>query len=486
MKLRLLALAAMAVAGQAQATQLTLAQINAADVKVYISGSSALNGVIAGQLQQNCDVAADMVTVKSKFGVGSFTGDFADGASHSVFACKLNASGGDFGATYANQTVAIYKRDAGGSVYGVFPVAQKAANNNVNFLDLASTCAGSGIAYTCNFDTNPQLPSGGLSDEEPSLYTYAINQPTEFAGLKVADGDFFSKNVVLQQLFTVGVSNKLRNALQAEQGLATGAYTTGTDANGNITYPNMPSIPLAALTTILQNNFDPSLGWTSILSTDANKLSQVNICRRTTGSGTQAAINLFALQNPTNKLAQDPWTALDTDGAAIGTAVGGLYVRESLESTDLRNCLAEADVGNAYAVGPLTVSSGTAGNGAAGSPGAGGSWSLVKIDGLTPHRDYAKRGKFPFIVESTMQISKGATTAQKAFLTQFMSAIGKPSNMTSLSANAKTGVLALPTNTECAGGSWPSITGPGSTNPELFCSRLTRGGNSFVLPYFVR
>ena len=145
MKLRHVAIAALA-ALSTQAFALDAATTAApATIKLYISGSSALQSVIEGLLRQNCAGATPLGTAAID---GTFTRySSADG---NVYSCTT-ITNSDFGAAFDSKNVAVIKRDTGGSAFGVFPLASAttaAPTATVPFIDVAScvdgalTCAG--------------------------------------------------------------------------------------------------------------------------------------------------------------------------------------------------------------------------------------------------------------------------------------------------------------------------------------------------------
>ncbi|WP_201796609.1 hypothetical protein, partial [Tenacibaculum discolor] len=123
---------------------------------LYVSGSSALTPVIKGIFATNCATAVTTLQNKST------------GADPFMFTCTLTASsslakainGGT--APASGQTVYLFKRDAGGSAYGVNPVA---ASTAVAFLDEAGATDASGN-YTGTKNVVPKL---GAADVEPAL-----------------------------------------------------------------------------------------------------------------------------------------------------------------------------------------------------------------------------------------------------------------------------------------------------------------------------
>ena len=121
MKLRHIAIAACA-ALSTQAFALDAATTAApATIKLYISGSSALQSVIEGLLRQNCQGATPLGTAAID---GTFTRYTS--AEGNAYSCTTIV-GSNFGAAFDNKNVAIVKRDSGGSAFGVFPLASPTA-----------------------------------------------------------------------------------------------------------------------------------------------------------------------------------------------------------------------------------------------------------------------------------------------------------------------------------------------------------------------
>jgi len=467
MKLRLISLAALAtVATAAQAgTPLTVAQVQAipASNTLYIGGSSAAKAIIAGLFTQNCD-ATTVVNFKSA--KGSFASDKSDGESHNVYACTL-AAGNDWGLP-AGQNAVIYKRERGGSVFGVFPVAKNLPTDFINIAtcsDTTKTCTGT-VSHTVDM---------GISDEEPTLFNATFNKPATFDGvstgfgsLTVSNSDFAQVTTVFSQVFGLAVSTTLFNDLQAAQGITVGSAT-------------LPTVSSSAIATILAGNAgDWSFLQNGALAGAGN---QINICRRDIGSGTQAASNAFFGQYPFN--ATGGWTPAEGSNTTADIAVSGgaPVIVMNVSGGTVSDCFAAANTAStkAYAIGVLGLGSGT-----------NGDYKFVKIDGANPSRDDAKVGNYSFYVESTMQINKATTGAKLAFAKSFIAKSMLPSNLNALSTGAKSGVFALPTagsgiaGDDCTAVS--SFPNPVTTTvaTDLFCSRVTRNGSTAAVSQFAQ
>jgi len=443
MKLKSIAFAAAAlIASQAHA--LTPADMNAAaTLKVYVGGASALSAAVGGLLTQNCDA-----TTRTDY---TQTGNAPFGKIYSCTLLPVN----DFGitGTVAQRNIMFQKRDAGGSGFGVYPVASNTASP-IDFIN-PTTCAGPAAGTGTCTSLFLNQADGGVSDVEPAVFAALQNTPPEFPGQSV--GNNSTSQPINQTVFGVAVTNKLYLKLQADQGLA-----------ANI----RPNVSQAVVGQMLRSGFlAGDISWKVMLpnTVDGTQNSQVTICRRVNGSGTQAAANRFFLEYPFNVAAvQEPLTAGDSSVVAHGTTAGGLYVVENSATADSRNCMTAADTANGFAIGHISLENAET-----------AAWKFVKVSGQEPSRDEAKAGRYAYFFESTGQIRKNAAVNVKSFLTSFFTGAGKPENLAQLSAAAQNGVMANPSI--C-----PILFGGGTANEIKFCSRVTRNGNSAEFPSFFR
>jgi len=468
MKIRSIALAALAAfAGQAFA--LTPAQVaDAATVKVYVSGASALRNVIGGLFTQHCAADLDVYySAVGTFGGSSFT---AAGDAHRVYSCTMTAGS----PILPGKKVAMFKSDIGGSGQGVFPVHAQSARS---FLSL-STC-GARVAtvpnYTCNGEQT-QVPMAGMSDVEPGLFK-GVNVPQDGSNYPadgLSDAQLAELNIapLFQTVFGVAVNKALRNAMQTAQGLTAGSEDAA----------QQPSMSLAQATSYFGGYLTtPSagLGWQPIVAAnDAKRASRVNVCRRVAGSGTQAAANAFLLGLPCNGSAYAPADSGYSDAglsnavASVG-ATGEMFVFEGSSTGNVISCLNQAETNNAYAIGHVSKENAPA------TTGTIGQWRHVKLDGVEPSRDNTKAGKYNYFFESTMQWNTatfdGLSSDQQDFLTAFRGEAGKPASLAKLSAATQNGVAALP---ESYAGAYAA----GTADEISFGSRVSRGGNSCQAP----
>jgi len=427
MKIRQLSIAVLA-AFASQAYALDVPTMNAAGtLKVFFGGATATKAAIGGLFTQNCQPAT-----RNDYTLAS------DAVFGTIYTCTLNATN-DFGLGAIN--VMFQKRDAGGSAIGVYPVANNVA---ISFIDPTSCSAGG----TCSTQFN-RVPDGGTSDVEPKMFEAALNTPAGFSGaVNLAN---MTVNPYVSTVFGLAVSNALYAKLQADQG------TSG-----------RPSVSQAAVGQMLRGGFPyDSQAWKLMLpnTTDGSELSQLTICRRVQGSGTQASANRFFLEYPSNSgVLMAPAVAGDSSTTSHGTAAGNLFVVEGSSTGNVTACLTSANAAGGFAIGHVSFENAETAN-----------WKFVKINGQEGGRDMAKAGKYPYFFESTCQYRNALTGSTLTFAKKLCEGSASPANLASLSAAVQNGVMAPPQNPACPGAAAPATT---------FCAAVTRNGNSAEFPSF--
>jgi hypothetical protein len=454
MKLRLVSIAAVAaLAGQAQAltlTQIDTLRANGQLIEVTMSGATALSSTTGGLFNQNC-VAGTLDTYLNDATL--FAGESTNGNMVKAYSCQLVSTNNDFGTAYNGKYVLFQKSDQGGSGNGVFPVATNSALPFINVS--AATC--NQTTKVCSTLSNKK-PDGGVSDVSPIGFNPTLNRPLapiDFSNNPdVKNTDFQQVRGVIQTVFGLAVSQPLYAALQAEQG------TSG-----------RPSIPRAIAASMLSSSYDASLGWSPLLSdTNIGSATQMNICRRVNGSGTQTSANRFFLEYGANKSGLAP--ADNGNNSEFANAIanvspdaGAIMVYEGSSTGNVRDCLAKANDVGAFAIGHISLENAETAK-----------WKFVKIDGVEPSRDNAKRGHYEYVFESTVQVAKtGNSAAGRAFMVAYTSAAQKPANLNSLSVANQAGVLSLPNASGCpATFTFVPAGTVGETANNKFCSRVTR------------
>jgi hypothetical protein len=426
----------------------------------YLSGSSALQKVVAKSIANNCSALTTFPGQNGSAASGPL--DNADGQSETRYVCTA-ASGNAWGVTAG--TVFNIFLNTQGSAYGVFPVA---ANTAINFIDPA-TCTGaptgSGTLTTCT-GVVLHAPDAGLSDLEPTMFNDISNHPvaatsnapagTVFSKLFVGqtiNGSSFaapgSSKIAAAQTFGLAVNNALLAALQADQGL---------------TSSQIPTVSSAAFTTIYSPGYELSgLGWTPLLpnSSATVQQNQVNICSRLPGSGTRASAQAFFLQLPFSNFSQSFGTSAadNSDTTFLGDSVGqntsgGYAIGEYDNSAAVVGCLTGAQSG-AFAIGLLSADRASGGT---------ANFTFVNLDGSIANSTNARVGKYQWVYEAYFNVNK--VSPNISFANSFYAAFKAPANIAALGAPSTNGVMAAVAN----------CTGTNVNN--AVCSHVSRGNGN--------
>jgi hypothetical protein len=503
MKLHRLALAAsVAVCAPAFAAP-AVAVDGANTVRIYMSGASALRATVAGVVLNDICGGSAANASTTLYNLSESGSGFSFGTPAVNFwaiTCNVTAAGGALVGLAAGTPIAFFKSDAGGSAQGVFPVFFQDERPFVQPVPLAgcTTTTTADRVYSGCPATRLARPNFGVSDVEPSLFS-GINvpkDPLDTSDDSYPEGGLTSSQValmkvtpVVQTVFGVAVNTNLYNDMFAKQGLGAKFSSAGVLCNTASTDENcVPSIGYAEARSLFAGT---EANWRLLTNNAALVDTQVNICRRVEGSGTQAAANVHLMSFPCNANAVSPadWTfsssaapeAMSAQAATTESGVsianyllanmaspmptGTTFVFEGPGTGDVVSCLNRAQTAGGYGIGHVSREN---------APGSN-QWKHVRLEGALPLRDNAKAGRYDYTVESTVQYLTSAfntlTASQKAFIGGFTSRIALPDSLARLSSANQQGVAALP-------GSYAGAFGTGTANEIAFGSRVTRAGNS--------
>ena len=256
----IVAACALAFAGQALAAGPTPSVAAASTVKLYIAGSSALQNTIA-QIA-NAMFAAGSVSV---FMDGTATATGASGKNYRAYAGTFDTTAP---ASLVGKTGILYETAAGGSIVGAVNVALATPTARLD-LTLDANCtlqtgtdaviAGAPL-YSC-VPTVTVAPDAGVSDVEPAMFVGA-NVPAGTAAVTPAIDAALTKQSTLAQPMSIIVTP-------------------------NLSLTNLTKAQVTALMGGLTTD------WSNVdfFATPALAAGPVIVCKRTAGSGTQAAIN---------------------------------------------------------------------------------------------------------------------------------------------------------------------------------------------------
>lgn len=457
------ALALAAMSSQAFA----LTAFDTPQVDVFLSGASAPQNILTGVA--NSLFEPGFFTFYDNNGTtvdtANLTNHFSDdGKNYRAYFGVVKAGNG----TLSGKTVMLQHRAKGGSVFGVDPVARKQGIANMNVS--AATCEASttaGVNYACaargedtSFSTAlpNRVPDFGVSDVEPNMFKFPYNVEPGASQLSQAEA---------ATLKSVG----------------TNAVMFGVPVSASV--PAATYISKAALGAMLNGD---AQDWTLVDAAVAPAGgTQVIVCRRVQGSGTQASYNNMFSHFPceTNSIAGNgtvaPVAAADSASMVLGTTgtgtaadpyilnpADGYTVVEGAASGDVRTCLQAAQKGNlahdpVNGVAPIKfqagdksyyqVDFGNGGYGAVGvlsmdSAGQENGWSFRNLDGVAPTKANMIAAKYDFLMEQSMQYRTDTPAGDKKnFMDLFIKKAGDPAVLAGISKVAvRDSVAALPIN----------------------------------------
>jgi hypothetical protein len=450
-----LAVATLLSSTQAFAAPVTAAEITAAQTagtlqQAWISGASApTKSIYEGWVGSGTGVGCDATTNTIFTNQSSTSSNVIPGSigNYMAYACKRGGvvsvlyhtvDGGSLNAftphTAATKLARVKFVGTGNGCTGslTYTDATNADNNATVFKGctlVGTALPANAIATTATNNTNatavaadplaPQLPVGGYSDVEGSLFPSAIG-----------GGDVSSKGtdsaVGIGQVFGVVVSRPLYRAMQVAQGIA-----NNTDVlDPNFDPANAPNITKAQYTSIISQGGTFQTDWSPILGA-AGTGKNVIVARRVQTSGSQASSNAFFLNNPcaTGVAANlNPATAADTSGTSFvvveGAGTGNVKTRITQASTALASTNNEFAIGVISAENDWRVESPTGGQ---------NGYRFIKVDGAHPEagdtanaRVTATNGQYAFHMELHSFVANTATGFGANVIGQINSALINP------------------------------------------------------------
>ena len=458
MKKRLLGAVVTAVlmAGNAHAT---LPVISSDTTVIYLSGASASLDYINKLITSSAAPAADRFCDSTKE-VWRYN-DTIDGKTQNAFYCTKAST--NAGLTAAKSHLLIYKRSEGGSALGVSPLIH---NEAVAFLNITSpgTCvqgtaavAGSTIgAANCTYDTGNTIPTQytsaipdfGMSDVDPGQFR-GNNVPAGFSAITADDLGALTVKGASAVVFGEPVTLQLFKALQAAQ-IATGQIPASAGCTVGLKteacLPNLTSSQIASIhsgswtswnSLIVGSTGKGLYDWTvANAPTLAAKVSDVHICRRTDGSGTQAQHGIVFLNSPCADASSATVPAHD-QGSAEGD--GFTMVHELETSGGVSDCLNTLDTATQKAGSAFTNGWTDGVRWAVGIQSLeknGNNFEFVKVDGVAPTLANVVNGSYHDWVENTFQYNNthfaGLTADKKAVVNSVIAKAALPEVMAAL------------------------------------------------------
>jgi hypothetical protein len=391
---------------------------------VFVAGASAPDGFLG-------DIATSMLAGTAA-GTGSPVAARDASSNYRAYVGYSKVAG------QVGQPIVFIKRSAGGSAFGVDPMAKAqrittidlnncATNTGSDAATYAWVCGTKGIdpgVAGANTAANTGLvPDVGVSDVEPAMFQTPFNTENGQPALSSAEVARLTNKPVNLALFGLSATDQVPASYHLSRS-AYGAMLSGA-----------------------------AVDWTIVNPSDTDP---VVVCRRVNGSGTQSGFNWFFSGFPCNKAsagyaAAKPASVTDSFGylGGAGTAADpividpsyGYTVVENSGSGDVRNCLKAANAGTdftttgsfgktykvlfsnlgpAKAIGVLTFDSYT-------KSGAGFGYTFRQLDGagsfdgvtqtaspgatgISPSKQNLLNGKYDFALELSMQVRNTSVT----------------------------------------------------------------------------
>ena len=443
--------AACAVAFAAAPAFATVTPFQAPDLTVYFSGASAPDNFLES-------IASGMYVGTKGTNWYAYL-DNAGGTHSRAFFGTMKGTADGVPANLAGKKVMLVKRSAGGSVFGVNPVARAEALAALKVDASVCTATTGTYQYLCpvvGVDPGVGTPTGkekvydfGVSDVSPALFKEPLN--VEFGKTQLSPAEVAGMTVT--QVNTLAMGLAVTNAIPDTTYFSRATY-------GALLSGNIGDWATAGATA------SPAAG------------DQVIVCRRVPGSGTQTSYNWFFNNFPcsTDSLAgsgstQPTRMADSASGVVSGSGTSsdpyvidptqGYTVLENSSSGDVRNCMAKAAGGGVHTFKDEEGKSykadfGTGGYGAIAvlsvdslnsTGNAANKWSFRSIDGAGMYYDSDSTsaivptstgtgvhptkanlidGKYEFAAELTMQYRNDLAGLKKEFADFFIARAGSP------------------------------------------------------------
>lgn len=445
--------------------------------EIYLSGASAALDYIEHLATSSSVIAADRMCDSTQ-PIYKFK-DNGTGKDQNAYYCTLNTANPQLAGLAGGKTeLLIYKRSKGGSAFGVTPIiddAKGAATASIAFLNVdpsvctAPAASGGLLVSTCTYSESTagqfktSKPDFGISDVDPEQFV-GVNTPAGFAQVKPTDvSSYLNVDSAGGQVFGIGATLKLRNALQEAQ------FGVGNACVGSEAEACMPSLTRDQIASIMTGKLDSwkdlKIGASDLYTVASaaykpgNANARVHICTRTDGSGTKAQMGINFLSYPCASAA----TAPKGDTGATGEVIASVQVHALSSSGAVSECLRELDAGNntigtafnnTYTTGGARWAIGIQGLEKNAHPTAPTEdWRFVKIDGVAPTLLNVAEGKYHDWAELTFQYSKTHVwdTSEDLIVKEFIKAASNPNVIVSLNATnvhpfGDSGYLASPKN----------------------------------------
>lgn len=420
-----------AAAGTAHATNITTFSTHT-NVEVFISGSTAVDNTIAGEIQNSslniCQGTVDEYEDAGR--VLDSTGTPINSAIEYMYYCEAGSAAIAQGVPTGDYLL-VFKESTAGSVHGAQPLIDAAKGNatDLTFLNpqgadvQKGTCAdfvsnstnggttGNDSACTAGDFLQNVIPTGGVADVEASLLR-VVPGDTPLSASDI--GTYLSSAPGLDVVWGVSVDKNLYYALQSAENL------TSTCPGGNLDSPQCaPSLSKEDVAAIFTGKVS---SWTQLGLTNPSGDNNVYLCRRDDGSGTEASFEAyFTGARCASSTSGSSESMVKEDGHRIIESASNGNVLRCLDAFD-QGGIAVSPYNGDYSSSNFAVITPTGGQWAVGvtttedTAAQQASWSdtlrMVAIDGVLPTLANVVNGFDPyFSTDAWYTVKSGATAA---------------------------------------------------------------------------
>jgi ABC-type phosphate transport system substrate-binding protein len=413
----------------------SVAQCQAATVKLYVAGSSAAQPSFATALATDLFDTSGETIISAPAVAGSANGNFR------AF-CGAAKAGNGAGLPTGTITLVHYRAE-GGSVVGALPIVQ---SKPIKFLDISQTSCQvtnpSVVGLSVNVGTTDgwsgcvtsHLVEMGVTDLEPTVFT-GQNYPsaystTAFGTASVTDLGNLASTPLFAQVFGLYVNTSGLNGLGTGQAIDLSRETVANILAGNIT--NWSKVPTS------------TGGFVSSTS------AAIHLVNREAGSGTRTGASIYFLESNCSSNGVNGGVLSDPTPGSDGYATGDVLATAATTP----GAITYASIDNA---------------------GKQVNLSNASLSGIAPTNLAATSGAYDWWFEATAQ--QGSTGGSGNAVYNWLIG-GELQNLAS-APHAKD-ILAIPNaGTNVAGVPLPSSTVGGVT---IYVNPFTRSGNSCFAP----
>ena len=457
--------AALAVASQ---SAFAIAPNIAPEIEIFMAGASAQDRALRGLMLSLCGKGAAPIGNNGDLDIYTTSG-------HTAYYCTLTSAQipglSVNGAAVTQARVLLHKRSQGGSAQGVNPLiaGTPIAHMPVNVANCpgAAVVGADGQTTTACTAANQNVAShAGLSDVEPDLFIGAnvpagSNPVTSTASITVRPTSAL--------IFGVPVTDALYVVLQKAQGLL--------PPQGNcqpLQYSEacMPSLTKEAIATLTSGRVDRwsefKVNYQGVVRTLPEVASdatggaptnftvggvvknilptnlQFHYCKRINGSGTNAAHNVYFLNNPCrtgSDATEGDWASALTN-RQMHEVSSAANAATAVNPSDVEACLSDfangTNIGRQETPGSSPSTFTVVINPTSATAWAIGQQSLennanlsknyrfIKINGVAPTLDMVFRGKYEHWVENTCQWRNSASADIRTVVSKICTDFGRP------------------------------------------------------------